>query len=141
MILLSLFLFFNSLGAAKQDGLKPLLCTAKRWPHARNERPGKLHQRFDRLTHRDLTQYLWYEVSMRPKFDLALPMLQYLIETEKNKDFKSYYQVLGAAAYKTHTPVYQLYAKYTKKKTPIVNKSITVREVCSLYNKIAKDQQ
>ncbi len=119
---------------------KQLLCTGKRWPNKRDPVPSYLHKKFDKISRRDLTQYLWYELSARPKDDLALPMLQYLIETERSKDLKSYYQVLGVAAYNTNVPVNTLYRSYPKKKTPIVNKKINVVEICRLYNKTAKTQ-
>ncbi len=122
----------------KEASYKPLQCTGKKWHNKRTHVPSSLHKKFDQMSRSDLTQHLWYELSSRPKDDLALPMLQYLIETEKVEDLKSYYQVLGVVAYKTNVPVNKLYHSYPKKKLEVANKKIQVVEICRLYNKTAK---
>lgn len=122
---------------AKQAKYKSLSCHGKKWNYPRAANPAKLHKKFDKISRSDLTQMLWYELSQHPKDDLALPMLQFLIETEKNKDFKSYYQVLGVVAYDTNVPVNTMYRSYPKKKPKIKNKKINIVEICKLYNKTA----
>jgi hypothetical protein len=132
------FLFSHQLFAA-QVKYKPLSCHGKKWSSPRKHDPAFLHKKFDKISRPDLTQMLWYELSQRPQNDLALPMLQYLIHTEKSKDFKSYYEVLGAAAYNTNVPVNTLYSEYPKKNQKIKNKKINVIEICKLYNKTAQN--
>ncbi len=122
----------------KSASYKPLQCNGKKWHSKRSHVPSFLHQKFDQMSRSDLTQHLWYELSSRPKDDLALPMLQYLIETEKAKNLKSYYQVLGVVAYNTNVPVNKLYHSYPKKKLEVANKKIEIVEICRLYNKTAK---
>lgn len=124
--------------SVKAAPYQPLQCIGKKWPTKRTHVPSLLHKKFDQMSRNDLTQHLWYELSSRPKDDLALPMLQYLIETEKTKDLKSYYEVLGVVAYNTNVPVNKLYFTYPKKKLEVTNKKIQVFEICRLYNKTAK---
>jgi hypothetical protein len=122
----------------KQAPYKPLQCTGKKWSSKRMHVPSSLHKKFAAMSRQDLTQHLWYELSRRPKDDLALPILQYLIETEKAEKLKSYYQVLGVVAYNTNVPVNKLYHSYPKKKIEVANKKIQVVEICRLYNKTTK---
>lgn len=132
--MISFFLIFNS-SFADSTHYSPRACTAKMWPFSRGLPPSALHQKFDQITRSELTRYLWFEISSRPKRDLALPMLQYLIETEKDKEYRAYYKLLGAAAFETKQSVHELYRQYPKKKVPVKNKKITVLEVCKLYHR------
>jgi hypothetical protein len=90
-----------------------------------------LKSKFDSYTHLQLTQYLWYLVLSKKPSKLAVPLLQYLANSQSTNKTNAYYSLL-AVAIGIKNPLYDEVQKWPHVTEPETVKT-TLRELCDRY--------
>lgn len=136
ILFLSTLFFTTQISSEEQkgEGLKPLgTCEGQAWPFSRTHSDRKSLYKIFKATNREkLVHFTFYEMYEAPKNHLLMPMLHYLETTEKNRDLKSFFEVMGHLASKKRSTPIRAMQEWPKRVTIFPMKKAKA-DICKLY--------
>lgn len=115
-----------------------ITCDGINWPYNRDNTNRKyLHDLFTSTKREQLVQYAFHEMYEAPNKHILMPLLHYLGTTEKNKDLKSFYEVMGHLATKNKTTPIAAMEDWPKP-VQIFPMKNAKQEICKLYTNSIK---
>lgn len=109
-------------------------CREKAWPHSREiESKNLLQNIFENESRTSLIAYSFYELFHKNEKNMAVPILFYLSQTEKDRRLREFYKGMGYMALKQETTLLHAMEEWPNRRA-VIDFSSKKNVVCNMYS-------